>query len=616
MAEGISGYKQNSKIGSKTNSFSSQVLNKLPWGLQLIDNITQMNPKYEKFSELQGNRENRLNQMSVFSSPFGVQSETGLGRIMGDKRFQMFMYSNIDMDKIRRINEYRQMAFYSTVANCLDEISDELLFENDNSYVNLKITGIKDTIITEEIQNEWKNFVSIFEFKDKGWERFRRFLIEGELYFENVISQEHPELGILGLVEIPTALISPIYNNIQNNIIENFLMRRPVIDPETQNVDHEDIIAMEKNQITYVSSGLRNDDGSITLPYIENARRSYKQLSMMEDCILIYRMVHSPERYVFNIDVGNMTPPNIENYLRRLASQFWSRKSYDTSTGRPTNVYDPQSQNDAFWFPKRAGSDGSTVTTLGSTATFGQLDDLLYFQKELYRSMRVPISRLNADDGFKDGNDSTREEIRFGKYVKRIQRQFALGMKSSFYAHLKLRGLWTAFNLRARYFDIDFNISSVFEETRKQQFIDLKFGNFDKIASNEGISNTWAQKKYLALTDDEIAANREWKRTDAALNWELQQIAQAGPGWKKQMEAQKELASGAIADAMSSGIGGAGGGMETGLPPSMGPIPGGEGVPSATPDVGVPAGSPAEAGASTAIGGFASGAEDTPTPPV
>ena len=568
--------------------YANRILNRLPWGVQIMDNIAELNPKFERFSELLPTRQDRLSQMSVFEGPH-QNDLMAVGNLIGDARFQAFMYANIDLDKGRRLAEYHNMASFPAVSDCLDEISDELLFKaEDNTYVKLDLYGVKDKLAKQEIQKEWEHFVDIFEFKEKGWERFRRFLIEGELYFENVVSENRKDLGIVGIVEIPTELIAPVYDNIQNDKIASFILRRPVLDQRTQEIDHEDMIAMEKNQITYISSGMKNNDGTIVLPYIENARRAYKQLTMMEDSLVIYRMTRSPEKLLFKINTGNMSPPNAESYLARLQRQFWSRKAYDPHSGRTTNIYDPQSATDSFWFPLRDGAQQQTdVTNLTSNAKFGELDDLLYFQKQMYRAMHVPTQRLNPEYVAKDGAEASAEEVRFGKYIKRIQTRFALGMKNTFITHLKLRGFWKAFNLHTYDLDVNFNMSSIFEETRRQQYLDLCYNNFNQMSQNDGISNTWAQKKFLHLTDEEIKANVAWRKMDAQIAWEIQNITQNGPGWKKKFQQEQNMETD-LMNQIAGGDAGAAPGIEGAPPADLG----GAGAPATG-----PGGAPAEGGA-------------------
>lgn len=584
----VSGYKRSSLYNRTSMGYANRILNRLPWGVQIMDNIAELNPKFERFSELLPTRQDRLSQMSVFEGPH-QNDLMAVGNLIGDARFQAFMYANIDLDKGRRLAEYHNMASFPAVSDCLDEISDELLFKaEDNTYVKLDLYGVKDKLAKQEIQKEWEHFVDIFEFKEKGWERFRRFLIEGELYFENVVSENRKDLGIVGIVEIPTELIAPVYDNIQNDKIASFILRRPVLDQRTQEIDHEDMIAMEKNQITYISSGMKNNDGTIVLPYIENARRAYKQLTMMEDSLVIYRMTRSPEKLLFKINTGNMSPPNAESYLARLQRQFWSRKAYDPHSGRTTNIYDPQSATDSFWFPLRDGAQQQTdVTNLTSNAKFGELDDLLYFQKQMYRAMHVPTQRLNPEYVAKDGAEASAEEVRFGKYIKRIQTRFALGMKNTFITHLKLRGFWKAFNLHTYDLDVNFNMSSIFEETRRQQYLDLCYNNFNQMSQNDGISNTWAQKKFLHLTDEEIKANVAWRKMDAQIAWEIQNITQNGPGWKKKFQQEQNMETD-LMNQIAGGDAGAAPGIEGAPPADLG----GAGAPATG-----PGGAPAEGGA-------------------
>ena len=606
MTDGISGYQGGSvTTTSAGKSFVNVVMARLPFSFTLIDNVSKLNPKYEVFEDLASDRHSRIVQQSVYKADL-TGEELGLGGLLADKNFQRFMYANLDLDKVKRLQEYRRMASYPTLSDCLDEICDELLFEDtQGDYTLLKIKdGIFSKIIEEEIHKEWEKFIDLFELKKKGWTLFRKFLVDGEVFFENVISENNPEYGIIGVVDVPTELINPYYSNVQNDILEGFALRKPIINKATERTDKEELIVFNRNQVTYIHSGRWNEDSTMKLPYIENARRAYKQLSLVEDSIIIYRMVRAPERLVFNVDTGNMSAPKSESYMRRLMQQYWSKKTYDTTTSRITNVYDPQSYLDSYWFPKRAGTEGTKVDHLTSSVNLGQLDDLQYFLKGLYRSMKVPTGRLNAEDGYKDGKEATREEVRFGKFLKRIQLQFAEGLKNSFIIHLKLRKMWENYKIKERYLDVLFNISSTFLEMQKQQFFDIKYNNFNNLSQNESFSKSFAQKKYLGLSDEEMAANREWRRKDAALAWELEQILSSGPNWKEQYQATQAAA----AELSAGGGGGApageggGGAPETETPPEFGPTPAVAGAPAAgTPQ---PAGqAPAGTGAPAAGAG-------------
>lgn len=566
---GIPGARSNATTTSAGKSFINTVIARMPFSAQIIEDISRLNPKYEVFQDIAADREQRVNLQSVYRG--SVEDQFGFGNLLADKNYQRFMYANLDTDKIRRIQDYRTMARYNVLADCLDEICDELLFEDeDKEYLKLELTkDYYSKIIEEEIQKEWHKFINLFEFREKGWEYWRRFLIDGELFFENVISETHPEYGIIGVVAIPTELINPFYDNVQNDLLKGFAMRRPMISQQGSKIDREALIILDRKQVTYIHSGLWNEDYSMKLPYIENARRAFKQLSLIEDSIVIHRLVRAPERLVFNVDVGNMPPPKIERYIQRLIQQYSTKKTFDTSTNRITNVYDPQSMLDSYFFPKRTGTDGTRVEQLQGGSNLGTLDDLNYFLRNLYKAMKVPTSRLNSDDAFKDGNESTREEIRFGKFLKRIQLQSSKGLKESFITHLKLRNLWDTYNIKTHTLNIRFNISSSFDAMRKQQFFDLKYNNFNNMSQNEGISNSFAQKKFLGLTDEEMAANREWKRRDAAMQWEIDSILSNGPNWKAALQATQ-----AATAAM---------GAETGEP-SMG----GGGAPATPPEFGAP----------------------------
>lgn len=539
-----------------------------------MDSISRLNPKYEVFDELTANKEDRLlGQSVVYGQPnMGTGRGRGaLGSVFKNMNFYEYMYSSLDTDKIKRVQDYRRMAAYTELSDAIDEICDECVVynEEDNTVVKFKMLGEYNRDTKKEIQKEWSKYVRYFNLEDKGWEYFRNFLIDGEIFFENIISQNRADFGVLGIMNIPTELINPIYDNVQNGLIKGYLLRKPLLSDDAKNIDKEQIVFMEPNQVTYIHSGLWNADKSVRLPYIENARRPYKQLSLIEDSIVIYRLVRAPERLVFKVDVGNMNVPEAESYMKRLMHNYWSKKTFDFSGTGMQNSYNPQSMLDAFWFPKRNGQNGTEVETLAGGQNLGQLDDLMYFVKKLYKSLKIPVSRLDAADPFKDGTEVTREELRFAKFIMRIQRSFAMGMKQSFITHLKLRGLWEQYDIAEDDVDIKFNTPTSFGVMREQQIFSIKFDNYSNMSQNEGIANSYAQRYYLGYTDAQMAENREWLRKDAELQWEIERLRTEGPDFYQNQDVMDQ----AQADIMGGGAGGGGSAFTPETPPDFGPGP-------------------------------------------
>jgi hypothetical protein len=244
---------------------------------------------------------------------------------------------------------------------------------------------------------------------------------------------------------------------------------------------------------------------------------------------------------------------------------------------------------DSYWFAKRAGSEGTSVTTLPGGANLGELDDLMYFMKKLYRALKIPSSRLDPQDTFKDGQEILREELKFARFIIRLQQQIASGFKNGFITHLQLKGLWSDFKLKEQHFDLEFNVPTNFYELRESQKMEMKVNNFNNMANNQSISPSYAQKKYLGWSDIDVKANREFLRRDKEFAWELAQIEQAGPDWKAVVNAQ------AAAAVEPGGLGGGSstsGGGSTPPPFVGGPAPTGAPEPAGgeapSPEAGAP----------------------------
>ena len=607
-------------------SFISSILSKLPYAQTAIEADVN-NPKYELFERLSKKRELKLMQQSVIAGPFmnnNASSQYGASSFGSNAQYHKYIYAQVDVDKVRRVAEYRRMAGYAEVSDCLDEICDEFINKDENGkIVKIKFSPFAklDADQRTEIEKEFYKFINIYDLDTKGWGYCRQMLIESEVFFENIIHEEKRELGIIGAMCVPCELINPIYDNIQNNVIQNFIFQKPIslqnnnaaaplqqpnTSPQPANALQQQLITFQGNQITYINSGLWNEDMSIRIPFIENCRRAYKQLSLIEDSIVIYRMVRAPERLKFKIDVGNMPPSKAEAYLKQLMQSYWNKKTYDDSSSGPTggaNMYNPQSMLDSYWFARRNGEVGSDVELLQGGQNLDQLKDLMYFVNKLYKSLKVPLTRLNPDDGYKDGSEILREELRFAKFVVRLQSRFAEGLKDAFITHLKLRKWWPEFKLHESYFHLEFNPPSNFFAIRKNQELELKLKLFGDISNNESISKTFAQRHYLEYSDSRISENMEWLRKDASLKWELDQISQTGPNWREHIAAAEQAAG-------AAGGGAGGGGMES----ALGGGGGAEPIPETTSSGGAEA-TPPENGAPVEAGPPPTGAAPAGAPP-
>jgi len=569
-------------------SFNNFV-NKLPYNgnSTVIDNISELNPKFETFWKIGTTQQERNLRQAVSIVQDPKDPASNLNGIIVDKGYHDYLYALIDSDKGKRVADYRIMASYAEISHALDEICDEALVKDDKGqYAQLILSEKLESVQKTELQKAYHQVMEMFNLDNKGWEYFRTILIDAELFFENVINEDNQEAGIISLVQIPTEHVNPIFDNVQNMIIKGYILQKPV--PKDQQAgqanqfnrgpsggpkkDGKEIIPLERHQVTYLHSHIWNENKTIRLPYLEVARRAYKQLSLIEDSIVVYRLVRAPERLAFYVDVGNMPAAKAEAYLKRLMQNYWSKRTYDSNQGGNVNVYDPQSMLDSYWFARRNGETGTKVETLKGGQNLGQLDDLNYFVKKLYKALRVPSNRLTPDAKFADGAEILREELKFAKLIVRLQRHFASTIKDTLITHLKLKGLWKDYKLKDNDVNIILNPPKHFDEMRDQQLLELKFTNFKNATQTENtISKTYALKKYMKWNDDEILANREWLKKDAGFSWEIDKITTLGKNWKEAMT------NGVVPgqEGGAPGMGGGGGGMPPGAggAPSFGPGP-------------------------------------------
>jgi hypothetical protein len=231
---------------------------------------------------------------------------------------------------------------------------------------------------------------------------------------------------------------------------------------------------------------------------------------MMEDAVVIYRISRAPERRIFYIDVGNLPKMKAEQYLRDMMAKHKNRLVYDMNTGEVRDDRRHMSMTDDFWLPRREGGRGTEITTLPGGQNLGEMEDVNYFQKRLYKSLNVPISRMEAETGFSLGRASeiSRDEVKFSKFVRRLRVRFSILFDKVLEKQLILKGViapeeWKAIQQNIRY---DFNSDSYFEELKESEIIQNRLQVLRDIDEYTGryFSKQWVQNNILQMNDSEI----------------------------------------------------------------------------------------------------------------
>jgi len=523
------------------------------------------NTKYKYFQKIGLRRPEAIAKNSVALN--NDWNNTAFSAIYQDKSFTDLMYSQASEEKPGRLRDYRMMAAYSEVADALDEICDETInVDEDGEIVTLNFRNADlESEKKEEIQKEFSKFCSMLDLDDNGWHYFRQFLVEGELFFELILKDDYIKQGVVAIKNLPADQFDPVYDNIQTMLVKAFIYKKPIFSSiDNKKVERYEYIPFEKNQVLYVNSGQYNETKDFIIPFIENCRRAYRQLSMIEDSVVIHRMVHAPLRFLFNVDVGRLPVPQAEAYLRKLQSQYWSTKTFDLDQSDVVKKYAPQSTLDSFWFAKRQGQEATTVETFGGQQSDGNMEPLDWFIKKLYRSLKTPTSRLNNETGYNDGTEMLREELKFAKMIIRQQQRFAQGIKRAFVTHLKFKEMFEEYDLFEDNIQVEFNVPTNFYDMRESQKLELKINTFTSITNSEFVSKTFAMKKYLDWKDSDILANRHFLRNEAEFLYEIDQIKANGPNYKELLAQQAGGEAGGDMGAMGGSSGGGG------MPPDFG----------------------------------------------
>jgi len=439
-----------------------------------------------------------------------------------------FYYNSIYFtasDKEKMMKEYREMANYPEVADALDDICDEGIAQDEEGEVmHLQVNNekiLQNENIMKNLQAEYDYCVNLVDFHNNAFTLFRKFYVEAELFAEMVINPDKPTEGLKKVVMLPPETMFVDYDEYEQ--VKGFRQR---IDPNDERVkamtsdsaDKRGIIFMKNTQVAYVNSGIftkNQTDEKIVLSYMERAKVAYRQLKWMEDSLVIYRIVRSPERRVFYIDVGNLPKKKAEEYMNEIIRRYRQRKVYNPQTGEVDVGRNVLAMTEDFWLPKRGDQGGTKIEPLMGGANLGEIGDVLYFQKKLYKALKVPAKRAEESGGLYQyqghENSDTRDEIKFAKYVQRVRTRFIDWFIEIFRTHLKLKGMWDQYGLSVKDFHFIFNEENEWRETKELQNWTTRIAVYREMLEfeNKDFSRTWLKKNVLRMSDEQIEENDE-----------------------------------------------------------------------------------------------------------
>ena len=426
-----------------------------------------------------------------------------------------------ESDLIRR---YREMSIHPECDRAVDDVVNEAIAgERDDSPVDVDLANLDVSAgIRRKIRDEFHNVLRLLDFDKKAYDIFRRWYIDGKLYYHKVIDTKNPRRGITELRYIDPRKI--------RKVIEFEAKKdRQFVDPRTMEsltaprsaeyyvYNQKGLRGLEttgikiaSDAIAFCHSGLKDMNKNVIMSHLHKAIKALNQLRMIEDSLVIYRLSRAPERRIFYIDVGNLPKQKAEQYLREVMSRYRNKLVYNADTGEIRDDRKFMSMLEDFWLPRREGGRGTEITTLPGGQNLGELEDVKYFQKKLYRALNVPESRLESDSTFNLGRaaEITRDEVKFQKFVTRLRKKFSELFHDLLKTQLVLKGIisieeWDDMSEHIQY---DFIADNYFSELKDQEILNERMNlvtTMDPFAGRY-FSLDYIRRKVLRQSDAEI----------------------------------------------------------------------------------------------------------------
>ena len=429
-----------------------------------------------------------------------------------------------DLDLIRR---YRDIAQQAECDTAIEDIVNEGIVSNQNDQavdISLDRLPYPDKI-KRKIRAEFDEVLRLLNFERKGHDVFRRWYVDGRIFYHKIIDTKNPRKGITELRYIDPVKIKKVREvkkdrdgktgvDMTEKINEYFVYNEKGLGSAGMGGSNQGL-KIAADAITYVPSGLVDGNSGRVLSYLHKAIKPVNQLRMIEDALVIYRISRAPERRIFYIDVGNLPKIKAEQYLKDVMNRYRNKLVYDATTGEIRDDRNHMSMLEDFWLPRREGGRGTEITTLPGGSNLGEIDDITYFQRKLYRSLNVPISRLESENGFSLGRSTeiTRDELKFTKFVQRIRKKFSPLFTDVLKTQLLLKGIiapedWPEIQEHIQY---DFLADGHFAELKDAELLENRLNQLQTVEAYIGtfFSKEYVLKKVLRMNDTEIQEMRD-----------------------------------------------------------------------------------------------------------
>ena len=431
--------------------------------------------------------------------------------------------NNNDFDLIKK---YREIALHPECDSAIDDIINESISSDlDFAPVKIELSNLEvSEKIKKQVREEFDYILRLLDFDKRCHDIFRRWYIDGRLHYHKMIDFDNPTEGIKELRYIDALKIKKVREVIKKK--PN--VSQVEIGPAGEKYDYGEVLEyymyfphgykatqakglkIASDAITFVNSGLMDHNRNSVLSFLHKAIKAVNQLRMIEDSLVIYRLSRAPERRIFYIDVGNLPKMKAEQYLREVMNRYRNKLVYDSNTGEVRDDRKHMSMLEDFWLPRREGGRGTEITTLPGGQNLGELEDVKYFQKKLYKSLNIPLSRLEQESSFTIGrtNEITRDELKFAKFVGRLRKKFSELFHDLLKTQLVLKGImtlddWDDLKENIQY---DYIFDNHFTELKNNELLTERLNSVGLMEPYIGkyFSVEYIRKQVLQFTDEEI----------------------------------------------------------------------------------------------------------------